>query len=605
MSVFAELPDGRKLEFPDGTDPAVIQQTVKKVLGAPPAEQAPQQAPATTAEKIAGNPITRFALGAAAPVIGGAQFLANVSPIAQASGEAKRINDYVAQLEQMKQRGMEASDNSGMDVTGLVGSLMNPAGLAAGKVITAAPKLWERVKQGVSVGGATGATAPVTQGDFEEEKTTQIGLGVTAGAVIPLAIGAMRAIGGTARDVADLIIPGGAQRIFEKYQDKIIGAAPDVRQRIITALRAAEEYVKGSKPTAAEAVADIPQASPILSYQNIVAATPGGPSGAFGQRMADQEGARRAALQTIGKTPADLAAAEQARKVAAQQNYGVAFSKELRADPTLATLSKDPFFQKALPDALDLAKSRGVDPKENLTEFLHFVKIGLDRQLLPNANNALTSTQQSAITGVREKLLGWLKQPKNNPAYDEARRKFAEQSKEIDRMRIGQSLEEKLVSATEKETPASFAQAVRNAPQTIKRATGEPRYEKLSEVLEPGELETVGRVLADVTRRSKAFNQPQRTNLYGGVNVAEETRPRLPNLLSRPAMIANFLLSAGGQRVEKEIDKLATDAYLNPSKLADILDKMPASQKNRLLDILQQTQPQMIAAPVYGYSQGQ
>lgn len=33
MSIEAELPDGRVLEFPDGTDPAVIQQTVKKVLG--------------------------------------------------------------------------------------------------------------------------------------------------------------------------------------------------------------------------------------------------------------------------------------------------------------------------------------------------------------------------------------------------------------------------------------------------------------------------------------------------------------------------------------------------------------------------------------------
>lgn len=33
MTVTAELHDGRKLEFPDGTDPAVVQATVKKVLG--------------------------------------------------------------------------------------------------------------------------------------------------------------------------------------------------------------------------------------------------------------------------------------------------------------------------------------------------------------------------------------------------------------------------------------------------------------------------------------------------------------------------------------------------------------------------------------------
>lgn len=40
--VTAELHDGRKLEFPDGTDPAVVQATVKKVLGASAAPARPQ-----------------------------------------------------------------------------------------------------------------------------------------------------------------------------------------------------------------------------------------------------------------------------------------------------------------------------------------------------------------------------------------------------------------------------------------------------------------------------------------------------------------------------------------------------------------------------------
>lgn len=40
----AELADGRVLEFPDGTDPAVIQTTIKKMLGAQPTEQQQPQA---------------------------------------------------------------------------------------------------------------------------------------------------------------------------------------------------------------------------------------------------------------------------------------------------------------------------------------------------------------------------------------------------------------------------------------------------------------------------------------------------------------------------------------------------------------------------------
>lgn len=40
MAVYAELHDGRRLEFPDGTDPSVIQGTVKKMLAQPAAQPA-------------------------------------------------------------------------------------------------------------------------------------------------------------------------------------------------------------------------------------------------------------------------------------------------------------------------------------------------------------------------------------------------------------------------------------------------------------------------------------------------------------------------------------------------------------------------------------
>ena len=40
MAIYAELADGRVLEFPDGTDPAVVQRTVKNLIASetPPKE---------------------------------------------------------------------------------------------------------------------------------------------------------------------------------------------------------------------------------------------------------------------------------------------------------------------------------------------------------------------------------------------------------------------------------------------------------------------------------------------------------------------------------------------------------------------------------------
>lgn len=68
MSVFAELHDGRRLEFPDGTDPAVIQRTVKRVLGGQaqqPAQPdvADEYGPAQAATIAGGRTLERIAAG--------------------------------------------------------------------------------------------------------------------------------------------------------------------------------------------------------------------------------------------------------------------------------------------------------------------------------------------------------------------------------------------------------------------------------------------------------------------------------------------------------------------------------------------------------------
>lgn len=67
MTIEAELADGRILEFPDGTDPAVIQSTVKRIVGggapaspmASPGGPAPSPVAAPAGASVAGDPTTR------------------------------------------------------------------------------------------------------------------------------------------------------------------------------------------------------------------------------------------------------------------------------------------------------------------------------------------------------------------------------------------------------------------------------------------------------------------------------------------------------------------------------------------------------------------
>ena len=59
----------------------------------------------TSPEGIAGNPVTRFALGAAAPVLGAVQLTENINPLSRMIGTDKMVNEKLAQLSQAVKEG--------------------------------------------------------------------------------------------------------------------------------------------------------------------------------------------------------------------------------------------------------------------------------------------------------------------------------------------------------------------------------------------------------------------------------------------------------------------------------------------------------------------
>ena len=229
MAVFAELADGRRLEFPDGTDPTIVQSTVKKVLAgssapatppAPTPATPPAPAPATPPrESEPPNWIERqlaklpslspetesrlrgFAMGAADPSVGLFQLGAN------AAGQGAAVNPAIAAKEAEYQSGRAGSGRSGLDVTRLAGNMAVTAPVVPGAIPAS---LGGKVLQGAATGGAFGAAQPVTEGDFFSEKGKQAGLGAVGGALsAPAAAGIARVINPNARErVAEIVAQG-------------------------------------------------------------------------------------------------------------------------------------------------------------------------------------------------------------------------------------------------------------------------------------------------------------------------------------------------------------------------------------------------------------
>jgi hypothetical protein len=95
------------------------------------------------------------------------------------------------------------------------------------------------------------------------------------------------------------------------------------------------------------------------------------------------------------------------------------------------------------------------------------------------------------------------------------------------------------------------------------------------------------KAIKEFTDRIELAKKPlQSTALRGGVNIADETRIHLPNMLSRPMMIANAVTRELGHNVEAKIDAIATLRHLDPKEFALAMEKVSPAQRGYLMQLL-------------------
>lgn len=216
---------------------------------------------ATVPERIAANPLTRFAMGAASPILGAAQLIGNLS-----SRQGKIENDSIDQLERMKRAGgME-----GADVSGIAGQMLSPVALKAATLLGNAPTTAGRIWQGATMGAGFGSASPVENaGDnYWGNKAGQVGIGAVAGGVIPAAWEGAKAVGAGIRNVAQPYLgQSGADRAAGRLLNDAAGAR---RAAILQELDKSALIVPGSNLTAGQAA--IPAGSAEFSALQKIAA---------------------------------------------------------------------------------------------------------------------------------------------------------------------------------------------------------------------------------------------------------------------------------------------------------------------------------------------
>lgn len=169
----------------------------------------------------------------------------------------------------------------------------------------------------------------------------------------------------------------------------------------------------------------------------------------------------------------------------------------------------------------------------------------------------------------------------NSGDWERYLKTFQEQSTKINQMQIAQALEKQLATPLgNAERVAAFAAAMENAPNLIKRSTGQARFQSLEEVLTPKQLTDFNNVLKDVSREAKGDTLAS-LSTAGRQEIAE-----LPNLLNRYAVITNTVLKLLKKDVRDDINRIAADMSLNPPLLAAFIEGVPASKAQLVVKAL-------------------
>lgn len=676
-----QAPDGSviELEGPVGASQEEVIAKAKELSGS--RMQPRQETPSNFLDYLRTQPLlepfTRQAIRGAA--------VDPVNALRQLTTEGQR--EAVAREEAAYQAERERMGEEGYEYGRLAGNILSPSALGAGAAAVRGVGGVGRIaqiRQAAGAGAAGALLQPVLDEDveFADAKIKQLGIGAITGGLLEGGIQSIKGGSNFIRELTKPMTERGRKELLRDFYNKLVGNDKDI---FANALKNVEELVPGSRPTAAEALSDIPEATGIAAYQRQLAANQeAGTAPLFATRELQQETARLSAIggddtgiplmealreartapirqealeqaNVFGRVAPGLEediASRQASRIQALQTQGqiqtraaeqgVLSKTEFTPVPGLPRVSSRyrPNIDRTA-EAIDAAKDVGDIATQRLAE-TNFKKLQLQSladegfyalkvdPVVSKIDNILnipgerSEIAEKTLSSLRAKLLGKVNQngvidsrdlytirkevasdikkfadetkapvtkrlasletnikktidsaieKAGGVRWGEYLKNYTEYSEQINRMEIGQELAKKLrTSIGDTERAGSFALAVQNAADTIKRASGSTK-QTLGDVLDESQIKAINSVTADLQRNAKAGRLMGKANL-GGLDPSSTVE--LPSLLNRTAMVGNFLLRAAKKNAITEINRHAAELMLDPSALAVFMQQKNA-----------------------------
>ena len=129
-----------------------------------------------------------------------------------------------------------------------------------------------------------------------------------------------------------------------------------------------------------------------------------------------------------------------------------------------------------------------------------------------------------------------------------------------------------------------------NTARTLKRADQSSRFQHEGEVLTPQQMQDVNAVTRSAQRQADLNAVPD-VRLPRQISAAEELEQGIPGLLNRPIAIAKKALQRLGSHTDEQVRAVIDEASLNPQRMADLLERIPASERQNFIDAVRAANP--------------
>lgn len=557
----------------------------------------------------------------------GQRFLAGVGKsFADIGRTGKRVANMVGigDYDQAAAARDEALDKPLMDTTaGTVGKFVGDMAL------TAVPGY--RAQQGITAGVQAGARMlPRAAGAVARGAAPYVGAvgsGAATGALLsPENLSEGATIGGLAGGVGELggrvLSAGysGAKAVFEPLTER--GRERVLRRTleryatnpgaVQSAARNPQIMVPGVMPTLAEATMD----PGIAQLQRGAAASSPDVASAIAEARGRQVAGYRNVLDDLAGNQGQRTAAEAARDTAANQLYGQAYAGGLNMTPALqqeaADLLQTPAMQQAVAAARTRAGNRGMNlgAPGGSVQGLHFAKVELD-DMISAARRAGRTAEATDLLGVQQRLLNFLDQA--SPDYAAARQTYAQMSRPINQMDIGQELRDRALpplddlgnGALARVNANRYAQALRNADQTARQATGRSgaTMANVMDAPQMAQIEGVGQDMARYAAAQELARVPgsPTAQYLGAQNVIRQflgplgiPQSAADSMIGR---VASGMLGLPFRMTQSQTEELLARALADPPTAARI---MQAADPRTIAEILR---PFAAQAAVQGATQ--